>query len=98
MGGTEDNEVSSPSERKRWIKKWSFINKFSKMIKSSSTPPSWASSYIAQGVLHIPYAEIDEPFYAWVDIPKGRSRIDFYGGKTFLVVIQWLVSFSFSFL
>jgi hypothetical protein len=26
-------------------------------------------------------AEIDEPFYAWVDFKNGSSRIDFYGGK-----------------
>lgn len=33
------------------------------------------------GTLYIPYAEIEEPFAAWVDLKAGRSRIDFYGGS-----------------
>lgn len=36
--------------------------------------------YTTKGVLHIPYAEINEPFYAWYDLTAGRSRIDYYGG------------------
>lgn len=43
-------------------------------------PPRWEKTYIAQGTLYIPYAEISEPFYAWYDGNTGRSRIDYYGG------------------
>jgi C1A family cysteine protease len=42
--------------------------------------PMMSSSYIAEGTLYIPYAEIEEPFAAWVDHKNGKSRIDFYGG------------------
>lgn len=48
-------------------------------------PPVWNSIYSVRGVLYIPYAELEEPFYAWYDLPSSRSRIDYYGGmvKTF---------------
>ena len=38
-----------------------------------------------RGTLSIPFAEIEEPFSAWVDIKLKKSRIDYYGGmvKTF---------------
>ncbi|CAH1163826.1 unnamed protein product [Phaedon cochleariae] len=45
----------------------------------SNSPPVWSETYVVKGVLHIPYAEIDEPFYAWYDGPAQRSRIDYYG-------------------
>ena len=47
--------------------------------------PSWPDSYMLRGTLSIPFAEIDEPFSAWVDIKLKKSRIDYYGGmvKTF---------------
>lgn len=35
---------------------------------------------MVKGVLYIPYAEIEEPFDAWIDIPRRRSRIDYYDG------------------
>nr|CAH7744140.1 unnamed protein product [Callosobruchus chinensis] len=41
--------------------------------------PVWSQTYSVKGILHIPYAEIDEPFYAWFDAPSKQSRIDYYG-------------------
>ena len=51
----------------------------------SATAPSWPGSYMLRGTLSIPFAEIEETFAAWVDIPAKKSRIDYYGGmvKTF---------------
>ena len=47
--------------------------------------PTWPSSYKVKGVLSIPFAEIKEPFTAWVDLDMKKSRIDYYDGmvKTF---------------
>lgn len=42
--------------------------------------PVFSRTYTVKGTLHIPYAEIEEPFYAWYDGNSGRSRIDYYGG------------------
>ena len=54
---------------------------------SSGAPPEWAKSYSTDGIVSIPYAEIEEPFAAFVDLENGRSRIDFYAGiaKTFQI-------------
>ena len=40
---------------------------------------------MVRGLLSIPFAEIQEPFSAWVDLDLNKSRIDYYGGmvKTF---------------
>ncbi|CAD7080373.1 unnamed protein product [Hermetia illucens] len=43
-------------------------------------PPKWDPTYTVKGTLYIPYAEIEEPFYAWYDSIARRSRIDYYGG------------------
>jgi len=47
--------------------------------------PLWPTTYSLQGVLSIPYAEIEEPFAAWADFDRQMSRVDYYGGmvKTF---------------
>ena len=52
---------------------------------TQDTVPSWPSSYKVRGVLSIPFAEIKEPFAAWVDLDMKKSRIDYYDGmvKTF---------------
>ncbi|XP_046739827.1 digestive cysteine proteinase 1 [Diprion similis] len=42
--------------------------------------PTFSTAYSAKGTLYIPYAEIREPFYAWYDLNRGSSRIDYYGG------------------
>uniref|UniRef100_A0A2M4AIZ6 Putative cathepsin l n=1 Tax=Anopheles triannulatus TaxID=58253 RepID=A0A2M4AIZ6_9DIPT len=55
-----------------------------------TNPPKWPDVYSVSGVLNIPYAEINEPFYAWYDKANGRSRIDYYGGmvKTYQLAKQ----------
>lgn len=45
-----------------------------------TNPPRWDPTYTVKGTLYIPYAEIEEPFYAWCDKLSRRSRIDYYGG------------------
>ena len=47
--------------------------------------PAWSPTYSVQGLLAIPFAEIEEPFDAWADLGRRKSRIDYYGGmvKTF---------------
>lgn len=50
-----------------------------KLIKSDD-PTTLPSRYHVSGVIQLPYAEINEPFEAWVDGDKGFSRIDYYGG------------------
>ena len=52
---------------------------------SGSSVPTWSETYSVQGVLSIPFAEIEEPFTAWANMPALKSRIDYYGGmvKTF---------------
>ena len=51
----------------------------------SATAPEWSRSYSVRGRLYIPFAEIEEPFSAWVDLDQDKSRIDYYQGmvKTF---------------
>ncbi|XP_044264589.1 digestive cysteine proteinase 1 [Tribolium madens] len=41
--------------------------------------PAWSNTYTVKGILYIPYAEIEEPFYVWYDGSSKRSRIDYYG-------------------
>lgn len=45
----------------------------------STKPPKWEPVYTAKGEIHIPYAGINEPFFAWYEAKTGRSRIDYYG-------------------
>ena len=54
-------------------------------LTTAATAPDWSSSYMVRGLLSIPFAEIQEPFSAWVDLDMNKSRIDYYGGmvKTF---------------
>ena len=54
-------------------------------LTTAATAPDWSSSYMVRGLLSIPFAEIQEPFSAWVDLDLNKSRIDYYGGmvKTF---------------
>jgi len=53
--------------------------------RAESIAPQWSQTYSLQGVLSIPYAEIQEPFAGWADFKNSKSRIDYYGGmvKTF---------------
>ena len=41
--------------------------------------PEWSPTYSVEGILSIPYAEIEEPFAAFADLDNGKSRIDYYG-------------------
>ena len=49
------------------------------------SPPTWSPTYTVEGVVVIPYAEIEEPFVGYADMNNRRSRVDYYGGmdKTF---------------
>ena len=53
-------------------------------------PPIWPASYMAKGIINLPYAEIGEPFDAWYDASNKRSRIDYYSGKLALnILCHW---------
>ena len=47
--------------------------------------PTWSPTYTVEGVVVIPYAEIEEPFVGYADLNNRKSRVDYYGGmdKTF---------------
>jgi len=49
------------------------------------TPPVWSKGYTVNGTIQLPYANITEPFTAYLS--EDRSRIDYYGGisKTFQI-------------
>ena len=49
------------------------------------SPPTWSPTYTVEGVVVIPYAEIEEPFVSYADMTSGKTRVDYYGGmdKTF---------------
>ncbi|XP_060527653.1 digestive cysteine proteinase 3 isoform X2 [Cylas formicarius] len=49
------------------------------LLVNGAVVPKWSETYRVKGILHIPYAEIDEPFFAWYDGPDNQSRIDYYG-------------------
>ena len=61
------------------------LSLFSVFLAASSAnpvPPVWPDVYFAEGVLRLPYAELDEPFVAFFDTKRTqRSRINFYGGE-----------------
>lgn len=47
---------------------------------AQNQPPAWPKAYSVQGALFIPFAEIHEPFQAYIDTDNGNSRIDYYDG------------------
>ena len=49
--------------------------------------PKWPRTYTLNGMIQIPYAEIEEPFTAYLTSTYGRSRVDFYGGDTLFNVV-----------
>ena len=51
-----------------------------KLLEKPIKPPEWPTKYHATGTLYLPYVEIEEPFEAWYDEEKKRSRIDLYDG------------------
>ncbi|XP_064624536.1 digestive cysteine proteinase 2-like [Lineus longissimus] len=44
----------------------------------SAEPPTWGDAYQVSATLHLPYAEIEEPIYAFYDAKAKMSRIDYY--------------------
>ena len=50
-------------------------------LSADPAVPVWSPFYTVSGILRLPYAEIVEPFSAFFDITKNRSRIDYYGGR-----------------
>lgn len=57
----------------------------SQVFADDPVPLGWPQQYSVKGVIQLPYAKIEEPFQAWVDLKNGKSRIDYYDGtdKTF---------------
>ncbi|KAM8840603.1 digestive cysteine proteinase 2 [Spinachia spinachia] len=49
--------------------------------KAVPSPPHFGNSYHVKGVISLPYAEIKEPFEAWLDRAAKSSRIDYYHGQ-----------------
>ena len=51
------------------------------VLSSPIAAPAWPSTYSVQGMLHLPYAEINEPFSGYFDANNKKSRVDYYNGK-----------------
>lgn len=49
--------------------------------KAVPSPPDFGNTYHVKGVISLPYAEIQEPFEAWLDLAAKSSRIDYYHGQ-----------------
>ncbi|XP_029299280.1 digestive cysteine proteinase 1 [Cottoperca gobio] len=49
--------------------------------KAVPSLPIFGSSYHVKGVISLPYAEIKEPFEAWLDLAAKSSRLDYYHGQ-----------------
>lgn len=51
--------------------------------KGKAVPPlpDFGKAYHVKGVISLPYAEIQEPFEAWLDLAAKSSRIDYYHGQ-----------------
>ncbi|KAK2151582.1 hypothetical protein LSH36_358g01013 [Paralvinella palmiformis] len=47
--------------------------------------PKWESLYNITGILYLPYAEVKEPFTAWYDGSKNRSRVDYYDSSVITI-------------
>ncbi|CAL1584445.1 unnamed protein product [Knipowitschia caucasica] len=52
-------------------------------VKGKAVPPlpDFGKTYHVKGVISLPYAEILEPFEAWLDLGAKSSRIDYYHGQ-----------------
>ena len=48
--------------------------------QSPPKKPEWPSRYYVDGILSLPYAELNEPFVGWYDAEAKKSRIDYYEG------------------
>ncbi|XP_033113650.1 digestive cysteine proteinase 2-like isoform X2 [Anneissia japonica] len=59
------------------------------------TPPKFTASYHSSGVLHLPYAELDEPFQIFYDVDNKRSRVDFYNGLDTVYLFENKTGFEY---
>lgn len=50
----------------------------SSLTVAQPAPPQWPDCYTVTGNLRLPYAELDEPFTAYYEANRNRSRIDYY--------------------
>lgn len=44
--------------------------------------------YHATGILSLPTSEVNEPFEIWYSKPADKSRIDYYGGKSIILILS----------
>lgn len=56
---------------------------------------SSVSTYSVNGIITLPYAEINEPFEAWYDESQSASRIDYYSGTVSTIQLAPTTSSSF---
>jgi hypothetical protein len=49
----------------------------------SAKPPQWGGTYQVGATLRLPYAEIEEPIYAFYNAKAKMSRVDYYNGKNY---------------
>ena len=60
--------------------KFLILASYLSFVVAKNQPPAWPNHYSVEGVLKIPFAEIMEPFQAYIDFDDGNSRIDYYNG------------------
>ncbi|XP_035849037.1 digestive cysteine proteinase 2 [Sander lucioperca] len=74
---------------------WAVIATEGKAVPSL---PNFGNSYHVKGVISLPYAEIKEPFEAWLDLAAKSSRIDYYHGQVSTYQLgseqQWGVAYQ----
>ncbi|KAF3707665.1 SH3 domain-binding protein 5 [Channa argus] len=60
--------------------------------------PHFGKRYHVKGVISLPYAEIQEPFEAWLNLSANSSRIDYYHGQVSTYQLggdyQWGVAYK----
>ncbi|XP_065553595.1 uncharacterized protein LOC136023246 isoform X2 [Lathamus discolor] len=59
--------------------------------------PTFGDIYHVTGVISLPYAEIREPFEAWYNLTRGKSRIQYYGGQVVTYQLGSIEPFGASF-
>lgn len=64
------------------IKQLLYLTLVSWVASSQKLAPAWPTRYYAEGVLSLPYADLEEPFQAWYDGAEKMSRIDYYQGMS----------------
>uniref|UniRef100_A0A3Q3JZT6 Peptidase C1A papain C-terminal domain-containing protein n=1 Tax=Monopterus albus TaxID=43700 RepID=A0A3Q3JZT6_MONAL len=66
-----------------FVKQLSMLMSFFLATEGKAVPslPDFGNSYHVKGVISLPYAEIQEPFEAWLDLAANSSRIDYYHGQ-----------------